>query len=262
MRPPALIFADVYNPVDAGIIQSPCAKPAHVTGVEGIIDYEDILPLVLLQHPRAGKPRRRSNHPSDASGSHGAQLITEIAGRLGIEVEAAPVLSLPDVAVAVEGLLGKGVNAILVPYDLSVGQAISYIVDIAYEHGKPVYHASLMSVYVGASMTAGPFLYVEQGRQAGQHAARASEWRRSISPAQAVQQHDYLAVALNFDVAEALDMDFTPALLDLADVTIEDGATEMEPGWGFLTKQRAPTPPPQAAARARQRLPGRAAMPC
>ena len=235
--PPALIFADVFNPAEAGIVASACDKPAHVTGVEGLIDYEDILSLVLLQHPELASLGVVYN-PSDASGSHGAQRITEIAQRLGIEVEAAPILSLPDVAVAVEGTLGKGVDAFLVPYDLSLGQAISYIVDSAYEHGKPVYHASLMSVYVGAAMTAGPFLYVEQGRQAASMLLGHLDGALDIAST-GVQQHDYLAVALNFDVAEALDMDFTPALLDRADVTIEDGLTEMAPAWGLMTKQRA-----------------------
>ena len=157
-------------------------------------------------------------------------------------MKSSPVLGLADVKLAVEGLMSKGVDAILVPYDLSVGQSIGYIGDIASDYGKPVYHASLMSVYLGAAMTAGPFLYVEQGRQAGSMLIAHLKGELDIAST-AVSAHDTLAVALNLDAAAALGMDFSDALLDIADVFIENGETEMRPDWGLLTKQRAMLPP-------------------
>ena len=238
--PPAIIFADVHNPAEAGIIQASCLKPAHISGVEAKINYEDILPLLLLQHPRL-ESIGILHHPSQATGSQGAQQIQAIAERQGISVKSAPILSLADVKIAVDSLLSKGVEAILIPYDLSVGQIVGFIAETAMEQGVPVYHASLMSVYLGAAMSAGPYLYVEQGRQAGSMLIAHLNGELDMARA-AVKTHDHLAVALNFDVADALGMQFTPALLEMADVIIENGETEMEPAWGLLTQQRAMLP--------------------
>ncbi len=49
--PPAIIFLQVVNPREAGIIESACIKPANVTGLEASAAYENVLPLLLMQDP-------------------------------------------------------------------------------------------------------------------------------------------------------------------------------------------------------------------
>ncbi len=235
--PPTLIFADVYNPVEAGILQASCLKPAHVTGVEAVINYEDILPLLLLQHPELETLGSLYN-PSAATGSHGARRIRAVAESLGMTVKAAPALSLADAKIAAESLLGKGVDAILIPYDLSMSSVITFIAEIAMEYETPVYQASLVSVYGGAAMSAGNFAYYEQGALAGSMLIAQLNGELDIASA-GVHRHGTLAVALNFDVAQLLGMQFTDALIDVADVTIENNITEMDPAWGLMTQQRA-----------------------
>ncbi len=242
--PPALIFADVFNAVEAGLMSASCLKPAHVSGVEAIIDYEAFVSLILLQQPELASIGLL-RHPADASGAYGAARIEAIAESLGIAVKSAPVLSLADLKVAVESLLGKGVDAIVMPYDLSLGQAVSFVAEYANQHQRPVYQASLVSVYGGALMSAGPFLFYEQGLQAGRLLIASLNGELDIARS-AVYAHDNLAVAANFDAAAALDMELTADMLAAADVTIRDGETLMEPAWGLMTQQRAQLLPADA----------------
>lgn len=235
--PPALIFADVYNPVEAGIMKASCLKPAHVTGVEAIINYEDILPLILLQHPQL-KTLGSLYNPSEATGSLGARRIETVAESLGMSVKMAPVLGFADATIAAESLLGKGVEAILIPYDLSMSKVIYYVAEIALEAETPVYQAALVAVYGGAAMTAGNFAYYEQGKLAGSMLIAHLNGELDINST-AVAAHETLAVALNLDVAKSLGMQFTDALLNIADLTILNGITDMDPDWGLMTQQRA-----------------------
>lgn len=236
-EPPPLFFAGVYNPQEAGIIEDRCDKPPHVTGVEVVIDYGRILPLLLLQHPDLQSLGTIYNS-SEATGSHGARRIVEVAEGLGIEVAAAPVVGVADVQLAAESLLGKGVEAILVPYDLTLGQSINQIANIAWETETPVYHASLMSVYVGATAAVGPFLYYEQGRHLGRLAIAQLEGELDVAGT-AVMAHANLGVAVSLDTAEALGIELSEALLEAVDVRIIDGETLMEPEWGRFTAESA-----------------------
>ena len=49
--PPAVIFTRVSDPYAAGIAQSSCVKPNHVTGLQTAVPYEEIIPLLLAQDP-------------------------------------------------------------------------------------------------------------------------------------------------------------------------------------------------------------------
>lgn len=236
-QPPALIFAGVYNAVEAGIIDSTCLKPAHVTGVEAVVAYEEIVPLLRLQHPDL-KTIGTIYTSAEATGAQGAEAIKEIAESLGLSVKSAAVVGFSDVPLAAEGLFSKGVEAILLPYDLSLMPSIPLIADIAADNDAPLYQASLMSVYGGATMSAGPFLYYEQGAQVGRlliaHMNGALDIART-----SVHQHGNLAVAVNLDNAAALGLEISEALLAEADVRIVDGETLMDPAWGLYTQQRA-----------------------
>ena len=99
---PAIFFADVYNPYDAGIADAPCIKPAHVIGLETSIDYANILPLLQMQIPDLQTIGTLHNS-GDASGIYGASQIAELGEALGLTVVQSAVASAADLALA-EGI--------------------------------------------------------------------------------------------------------------------------------------------------------------
>ena len=234
-EPPIILFAGVHNPLQAGIMRSPCLKPAHVTGSESITDYDAIVPLLLQLQPDLQVIGTIYNS-SEASGIHGAGRIQEIGESLGLAVETRAVFGLTDVQLATDALLSAGVQAIAIPNDLSIGQSVPLIATTALEYEIPVVHASLLSVYFGATMTAGPFLYFDQGAQVGRLLVAYLQDELDIA-ATAVNAHSNLAVALNLDNATELGIDISDELLALADVTVEDGITIMDEDWGRMTYQ-------------------------
>ena len=119
--PPVVIFGSVYNPYAAGIAEAPCVKPAHVSGVESVTLYDEIVPLLLLQNPDIQKVGTVYSS-TEASGRLGAQAIVEVAGSLGLAVEQAAVTAISDLAPAAEGLVAKGVEALLISIGLADGR--------------------------------------------------------------------------------------------------------------------------------------------
>ena len=234
-EPPIILFAGVHNPLQAGIMRAPCLKPAHVTGSESITDYHAIVPLLLQLQPDLQVIGTIYNS-SEASGIHGAGQIQALGESLGLAVETRAVFGLTDVQLATDALLSAGVQAIVIPNDLSIGQSVPLIATTALEYEIPVVHASLLSVYFGATMTAGPFLYFDQGAQVGRLLVAYLQDELNIA-ATAVNAHQNLAVALNLDNAELLNIEISDQLLALADVTVEDGITIMDEDWGRMTYQ-------------------------
>ena len=235
-QPPTIIFSGVHNAVEAGIMEASCRKPAHVTGIEAVTPYEDILPLLLLQHPELQAIGTLFN-PSEATGVHGARLIQEAGESLGLTVHAASVIRPADVNLATEGLISKGVEAILIPNDLTVGMSLPLVLTVSNDNEVPVYHASMVSVYTGAAMAAGPFLYYEQGVHAGRMLIARLNGELDTA-ATGVYAHRTLGVAVNLDTAADLGMQISDELLARADMTVQDGVTDMDPAWGKMTYER------------------------
>ena len=57
-NPPAILFTMVNAPFEAGIAESSCIKPDHITGGELALDYGFVLSTLQLQESVA-EPRRR-----------------------------------------------------------------------------------------------------------------------------------------------------------------------------------------------------------
>ncbi len=93
--PPIVLFTSVFNPFEAGIAQASCLKPSHVSGVESVTRYEDIVPLLLLQNPDIGVIGTIFSS-AETSGQSGAEAIAAAAEAHGLTVEVAAISSIPD----------------------------------------------------------------------------------------------------------------------------------------------------------------------
>ncbi len=164
--PPAIFFAGVYNPYEAGIADAPCIKPDHVIGSESTVDYERVMSLLLLQNPDM-KTVGTIHNSSDASGIYGAGQIAELGDSLGLTVEQSAVVFPADLALAADGLISKGVEAILLPMDYTTTAGLPLITNIANDQGIPVFYASIDGLFRGAAIGAGFDQWFTQGNNIG-----------------------------------------------------------------------------------------------
>ena len=218
--PPAIFFADVYNPVEAGIADAPCIKPAHLSGVQSVIDYEAIVGLLPLQNPDITTIGSIHN-AADASGAYGASQIAEFGGALGLTVETAAVASLADLSLATEGLVSKGVEAILLPMDYMMLAGLPLISGVALEQGIPVVFASLDGMVLGATVGAGVSDLLAPGDTVGLMLAAYLAGELDPATTGISVQAGEMFVGINLHTAEQIGYSFSQALQERADMTLE-----------------------------------------
>lgn len=219
--PPIVLFTAVFNPYEAGIAQASCIKPSHVTGIESVTLYEDIVPLLLLQEPDL-KMIGTIYSSSETSGRLGAEAIVAAAEAHGLTVEVSAVTSLADLTVAAQALVDKGVEAFLLPSDLLTMSGLPVITQIAIENGLPVYHSISNTINLGATVSAGAGHNSLQGSLIG--AMLAGHLRGELDIASTgIGMIDLLSVGLNLDIAAEQGIEFTPALMERAHLLLQDG---------------------------------------
>ena len=217
--PPAIFFADVYNPYEAGIADAPCIKPAHVSGVQSVIDYAALLSLTLLQNPDI-KTVGTIYNLSDASGAYGARQYVEAGEALGLTVEQAAVTSLADLALATGGLISKGVEVIVLPMDYMAMAGLPLISGVANDQGVPVFFANLDGMVLGATVGAGFSQIMELGDAIGLMLAVYLAGELDIASAGISEQAGEMAVGINLHTAEQMGFGFSQALQERADMSL------------------------------------------
>lgn len=219
--PPIVLFTSVFNPYEAGIAQASCLKPSHVTGIESVTLYEDIVPLLLLQDPDL-KMVGTMYSSSETSGRLGAEAIVAAAEAQGLRVEVAAVSSLSDMTIAAQALVDKGVEAFLLPSDLLTMSGLPVVTQIAIENGLPVYHSTSNTINLGATVSAGAGHNSLQGSLIG--AMLAGHFRGELDIASTgIGMVDQLSVGLNLDIAAEQGIEFSSSLMDRAHLLLQDG---------------------------------------
>lgn len=216
--PPVILFANVYNPYEAGIADAPCIKPANVSGSVSTTDYAEFVSLIMLQNPQFTSIGTIHNS-SEASGIYGAGQIADAAAALGVTVEAAAVNSLADLTLATEGLVSKGVEVILLPLDATINAGMPIVAAVAGENGIPVFSANFDAIHYGAMVGAGFFQFYDQGLQVGLMAAAYLRGELDIANTGISSLSGDTIVGLNMTNAETQDYIVSQALLERADVT-------------------------------------------
>ncbi len=221
-EPPAILFASVFNPYAAGIAQSSCLKPAHVTGVQSVTPYEDIVPLLLLQDPTI-KTVGTIYSSSETSGRLGAETIAAIAEAQGLQVEVAAITAISDLIPAAEGLVAKGVEAFLIPSDLLTVAGLPSLMQVAIDSGIPVFHATANSLNDGATVSAGVSEADRQGRLLGSLLAGYLSGELDIRRT-GIGTVSSLTIGVNLDTAAQQGIEIAEALIERADAILKDGA--------------------------------------
>lgn len=220
--PPVILFTEVYNPYETGVIESACVKPAHVSGSLSASRYDDIIGLLLAQNPDI-QTIGTIFDSSDAAGAVGAEEIMRIGEDMGLTVEAAAVTNLEEINLAARGLISKGVEAFVMPVDLRTYAAGLFIIkDLSEEYGIPIFHPILVSIFDGAMVSSGFFHFYSQGDNVGRLLAAHLNGDIEIA-ATAVNEQSSSAIGVNLDAAAAQGIEISPEIIEQADAVIQNG---------------------------------------
>ncbi|MYD11119.1 MAG: hypothetical protein F4X02_13890 [Chloroflexi bacterium] len=219
--PPAILFSLVTTPYTTGIADASCIKPAHVAGTQPLLSFAAYVPLVMIQNPDI-QAIGTIESPDQPTSVLGSRLITQLGESLGLTVEVASAVQLADLNVAVESLLGKGVEAIVLSINPLTLQGTPVLVQLTAEYGIPLYAPVIQQVYRGATIAAGFYSFYDEGVIAARllHAYLSGEVDLADI---AINQSSSFGVAINLDTAAEQGIEISEALLARANFVIEDG---------------------------------------
>ena len=220
-EPPAILFSLVTTPYTTGIADSSCIKPAHVAGTQPLLSFAAYVPLVMIQNPDITAIGTIES-PDQPTSVIGSRLITQIGESLGLRVEVASAIQLADLNVAVESLLGKGVEAIVLSINPLTLQGTPVLVQLTAEYGIPLYAPVIQQVYRGATIAAGFYSFYDEGVIAARllHAYLSGEVDLADI---AINQSSSFGVAINLDTAAEQGIEISEAMLARANFVIEGG---------------------------------------
>ena len=137
-------------------------------------------------------------------------------------VEVASAVQLADLNVAVESLLGKGVEAIVLSINPLTLQGTPVLVQLTAEYGIPLYAPVIQQVYRGATIAAGFYSFYDEGVIAARllHAYLSGEVDLADI---AINQSSSFGVAINLDTAAEQGIEISEAMLARANFVIEGG---------------------------------------
>ena len=221
-EPTPVLFHGVNHSREYGISDSSCLKPAHVTGSEYTPPFDEVFEVFLLQNPAL--QRVGTIHTAtDAAGIFGAARIQAIGESKGIEVESAAIAGFSDLRAATQSLVSKGVEAIVLPIDFTVGSGLPVVVSTAKEQQIPIFYPVPGTVMLGVTVGVGFFDYYAQGIDTG--LVLNARFKDGLDfNTLAVNSLTGASVGVNIDVANEMEMDVPQELRDMADITVSDGA--------------------------------------
>jgi len=219
--PPKLIFTVTSGPYITGVAQSSCIKPDFVTGTVPVTNYEDIVPLLLMQDPDM-KVAGAIYSPQQRASEVGVAQIAEIGESLGLSVVAESIIVTPDLYQAVENLANQGAEAIIIP--IFTFQGFGLLLSLTHDYGLPVVFSAPQNAYRGGTIGGGFFGLYKQGVIAANMLIGHLNGDIDIADT-AIYESDDFAFAVNLDAADLQDVEISQALLDGAAYIVEDGET-------------------------------------
>ena len=221
--PPAIMFSLVGSPYFAGIADAPCIKPDHIGGSQYHLPYAQSVGVMRLWNPDV-QTIGIIIAPGEPISVSGGRSLRQAAEDLGMTVEIATVVTLSDLNLAVETLVGKGVEALINPISSIILSGTSLISSLTAEYGIPLFGIFPYHVYNGATVAAGFNNVYGEGVMQSRMLVAHLNGDIDISEISINKTLDS-GIAINLDSARAQGVEIPDALLAMADFVIEDGVS-------------------------------------
>jgi putative ABC transport system substrate-binding protein len=209
-----IVFANISNPVEVGLVQSFARPGGNITGVADLHHelgpkrlevFRDIIPSlkrVLFLHDAA-----------DADSVDEAKAYRDAAGRLGIELVEKAVQTKEEVQATLAQIQQNEVDGILSPRSRSLNIP-GFILEASSQQTIPTMFETGFWVERGGLASYGPD-YHETGRQA---ARLVDKILKGANPAEIpVEVNTKIEFAINLKVAKTLGLTIAPEMLYRAD---------------------------------------------
>ncbi len=220
-----IVFSAVTDPVDAELVADWDTPGENITGISDMNPVDQQLQLILDVVEDAeviGIPYSSAESNSVVQ----VEAAKTAAEDLGVEIQEVAVTNTSEVAQGVESF--NNVDAIYVPTDNTVVSGLETVISYGVDNQIPVFAAESDSVERGTVGTYG-LNYYEHGRQAGEMVLALVTGEAELAdtpPARADEAA--LEYTFNLEAAEQMGVEIPQDLLDQANVTGEDDATEGE----------------------------------
>ncbi len=165
-----IVFTAVTDPVSSRLVKDLKTPSKRLTG---IIDYPPLDAQINLMKTVLPKLKIIGvlYNPGESNSVSVIKAFKEKAKKQGITVIDAPVGKAVDLALAVQKLLGKEVQALYVPQDNTVISAMPQLAGLSYTHKIPVFTSDNGSVKEGAFASIS-YSYYTVGRKTGEYIKR------------------------------------------------------------------------------------------
>ena len=219
--PPTLIFVGVDDPYGAGLASSSCIKLPNVTGTESIVPYADVLAILPKLDPDIDTIGTLYN-ASDSAGAYGAAQIIEIGEAMGLTVEVNAYTDFATMATAADGLMSRGIQALVAPSETGVGQALPTVLSpLSIDNSIPVIASDAGLVYAQATIGVGNLNHYLWGINVGRLLVAHLNGDLDIASAAISPAALSLSTGINLSAAAAAGIDIPAALIEEADFVLE-----------------------------------------
>ena len=218
-NPPVLVFALVTLPYRAGLAEAPCIKPDNITGTEMFVDTDEWFSIPYKQNPDFANLGVIMDPNGPSSEAYKAGL-EQFVMATGANVELAMATTAPEMALAADTLIDKGVDGIFLPPRTSSPAGLPAVVSAAY--GVPVYSALVSDVIYGITVGNGFEGWYREGTIAARLVIGYLRGELDIATT-GIAVTPSFKLAVNLDAAATQGIAVSEALMAAADYVIEDG---------------------------------------
>lgn len=225
-----IVFAEVSDPLGAGLVQSLARPGGRITGVTDLNPSLGPKRLEVFQEAVPGLKRVLFPYAAaDAYEAEKAKVYRDAAGQLGIELIEKAVKSEQEARATLAQVDKNAVDGILAPYGTSLNLH-AFIMQASTQSGLPTMSDHLFFVERGGLASYGPDSY-ESGRQA---ARLVDQILKGADPADIpVEVNTKIEFAINLKAVKTLGLSIPPQVLHQADrLVVADPAGLLTPETG------------------------------
>lgn len=215
-----IVFTVVYDPVAAGAGKSLEDHAPNVTGIGSLPPVEETFKAIKLLVPGV-KTIGTLYNPSEANSCKVIEVAKSLLDKMDLKLEEVPINTSADIYQAAQVVCTRGIQALWVTGDNTALQGFPAIVKAARENHIPFINNDQEALFHGSLAAVGLGFY-EPGYAA---AAVADRVLKGESPARIPMQNlSAKRIALNFETAAELKMDFPASFIKDASYFVGIGA--------------------------------------
>jgi putative ABC transport system substrate-binding protein len=209
-----VVFSVVTDPFAAGLATDPSTHEPWITGSQSLPPFAEVVDAAEQVVPDLAVMGLVYN-PSEANAQVVVDALQAIADERGLTLELATIADSSEVGQATESLLGRNVDAFIVPTDTTMVSGMAAMVQIADDNDIPVIGTDANHAQTGAAIGLGTD-YFGSGVRAGEIAC--SVLSGEATPADFdVEPVESLGIAVNLGAAEAQGVTIPDDLLAQAE---------------------------------------------